>query len=99
MRIKTHLDIAMFSLLFSEHVPTSLSLQKHHLVSTCFSLQSEQKKRRKNKTGRRRKIFLNVNEAFSRSDFGRELNDYNNMNRIVYVPIQETYNQNTVTQV
>ena len=77
-------------------------LQKPLLVSTCFSLQSDQKKRRK-KTGggrkaekRKRKIFLNVNEAFSVSDYGRELKDYN-MDRIVYVPIRENYNQDTVT--
>ena len=62
----------------------------------------KKKRRRKNsRRGRKppqRKIFLNVNEAFSGSDYGRELRDYN-MKRIVYVPIQGTYNQNTVTQV
>ena len=74
-----------------------------HLISTGFSFQSEQRKIRKKNTRRlwkprQRKIFLNVNEAFSGSDYGRELNDYN-MNRIVYVPIQENYNQSPVVQV
>ena len=78
-----------------------------HLVTllnlTCFSFQSEQRKRRRKNKRRlrkpqKRKIFLNVNEAFSGSDYGRELNDYN-MKRIVYVPIQETYNQSPVSQV
>ena len=70
------------------------------LFSTDFSFQSKQRKKRKKNTrkSQQRKIFLNVNEAFSGSDYGRELNDYN-LNRIVYVPIKKTYNQNPVTQV
>ena len=43
-----------------------------------------------------RKIFLDVNEAFSQSDYGREMNTYQR-NTIVYVPVQikESFTSNS----
>ena len=60
-----------------------------HLVSP----KANDKKRSKHRSSkkrqqrrRRRKIFLTVNEAFSTSDYGREMRDLD-MNYIVYVPV------------
>ena len=46
---------------------------------------------KKRRQRRRRKIFLTVNEAFSTSDYGREMRELD-MNYIVYVPVMEEVN-------
>ena len=62
-------------------------------LGQIVSPKANDKKRRKHhrsktRQRRRRKIFLTVNEAFSTSDYGREMRDLD-LNYIVYVPVSK----------